>query len=789
MTRKPITKLLALGAVLLAAGLGSASAGRIAPGLQKKLNQNPTGEVEVIVRFKLSQTREGRALFQSLRAQLRSALQGLGPLAGPVNRLIQSNLTGAELWLDGSIVVKTSPLLVQALAQLPSVDVVFENFQVRLPKAQALSEASAPAGTPWHLQKIGAPQVWAAGFRGQGVRIGHLDTGLDPNSPELAGKLAAFAEFNDSGERVSGAQPHDTAQHGTHTAGLLVGKTVGVAPDAKLLSALVLPNGEGTFAQVIAGMQWLLDPDNNADTNDGANVVSMSLGLPGTYQEFVQPVKNMIAAGVVPVFAIGNFGPNAGSTASPGNIPDAIGVGAVDQQNNVAPYSSRGPVNWTGAYSGSFVKPDLVAPGDKITSSFPGGGYGALSGTSQAAPIVAGAVADLLSARPGTGVDAVKNALFSSAQRLGGGGKNNASGYGLLNLPAAAAALGAPVGQAQPAPQPQPKPAPQPQPAQQPSGPSGFAFCVFENGRCEFKGVKDMAYGAGGKFNYRQGEGGLTCNNANFGDPAKGQRKACFVRDAVAAKPQPAPQPALQPTPQLGAKPTVLLVDDDGGVGADVTANLRDVLRANASSPLRWDVESQGPVPLSQLQRAQVVIWATGEASKNTLSAQDQTNLRQYLAGGGRLLVTGQDVGYDIGGGAFYKEVLDSQFVADSSGTASVTLGGPLGGGGFILNAPGSANDQKYPDVLAPLGKAQLAATYAGANVQAQSVGGQVKKGKVKQGKPGQKVRAQSAGPAGAIVLNDAGKYRTINMGFGLEGLAPQQRDSLVKAALAWLTR
>ena len=819
-------KLLALGAALCMAGLGSASAGRIAPGLQKKLNQNPTGQVEVIVRFKISKTKEGRALFQSLRAQLKSALQGLGPLAGPINQLIQSNLRGAELWLDGSIVVKTSPLLVQALAQLPSVDVVFENFPVKLPKAQAFSEASAPAGTPWHLQKIGAPQLWAAGYKGQGVRIGHLDTGLDPNSPELAGKIAAFAEFNDSGERVSGAQPHDTAQHGTHTAGLLVGKTVGVAPDAKLLSALVLPGGEGTFAQVIAGMQWMLDPDNNADTNDGANVVSMSLGLPGTYQEFVQPVKNMIAAGVIPVFAIGNFGPNAGSTASPGNIPDVIGVGAVDQQNNVAPYSSRGPVNWTGGYSGSFVKPDLVAPGDKITSSFPGGGYGALSGTSQAAPIVAGAVADLLSAKPGTAISAIKNALYSSAQHLGSGGKNNTSGYGLLDLPGAAQALGVQVAQPpqpapQPQPQPKPQPAPQPQPKPQPapqppSGPSGFAFCVLENQRCEFQGVKDMAYGAGGKFNYRQGHDGLTCNNANFGDPYPHKQKACFIRDVAASQPQPTPPPQPAPAPQLGAKPTLLLVDDDGGSGADVTANLRDVLRANASSPLRWDVQSQGPVPLSQLQRAEVVIWATGEAYQNTISAEDQNTLRQYLAGGGRLLVTGQDVGYDIGGSAFYRDVLSSQFVADSSGTTQVTLSGPLGGGGLTLNAPGSAGDQVYPDVLAPLGGAQLAASYGAGGatagtLQTQSIGddrngarqnkkvadarGQVEKGKApKQGK-GQptkqpKVRAQSAGAlAGAIVLNDAGKYRTITLGFGLEGLAPQQRDQLVKAALAWLTR
>ena len=224
---------------------------------------------------------------------------------------------------------------------------------------------------------------------------------------------------------------------------MLVGNTVGVAPDAKLISALVLPDGSGTFAQVIAGMQWVLDPDNNADTNDGANVVSMSLGLPGTYQEFVVPVKNMLKAGVVPVFAIGNFGPTAGSTGSPGNIPDVIGVGAVDQQGQVASFSSRGPVAWTGAYSGTFVKPDVAAPGVAITSSFPGGGYGSLSGSSQAAPIAAGVVAVMLGAKPGTSVDAIKNALYQSASN--NGAKNNNTGYGLINLPGALGKLGVKV--------------------------------------------------------------------------------------------------------------------------------------------------------------------------------------------------------------------------------------------------------------------------------------------------------------------------------------------------------
>lgn len=753
-TVRPMKRgILALSVALGCLAASGAQAGQLSPGLQKKLMQNPGQTLNIIVRFRIQDKPGGRDLFKSLRAQLQQALGQLGPLAGFVAQALSQNKAAQQLWLDQSIVIKATPLQAQALALLPVVDQVFENFPVRVPKAVALSQSAAPASTPWHLDKIGAPELWAAGFKGQGVRIGHLDTGVDPKSPELAGKILAFAEFDADGKRVN-SQPHDSAQHGTHTAGLLVGSKVGVAPDAKIISALVLPGGEGTFAEVIAGMQWVLDPDNNADTNDGANVVSMSLGLPGTYQEFVQPVRNMIKAGVIPVFSVGNFGPNPASTGSPGNIPDAIGVGAVDQAGKVTAYSSRGPVQWTGEYSGSFVKPDLVAPGDKITSTVPGG-YEALSGTSQAAPIVAGGVALLLSAKPGTGVDAIKQALFQSASN--GGAKNNDSGYGLINLPGAAAKLGVSVKAAQ---APQPTPSPQPAPTPQPT-------------------------------------------------------------------PQPAPAPAPAPQPvapaQVVKKPVVLLVDDDMGVGPDVTAALRDTIRALSSSPLRWDVQSQGRVTLDQLQRAQVVIWASGENYTGTISPQDQTTLRAYLKAGGRLIVTGQDVGYDIGGSDFYRDVLKTRFVADSSGTASFTAQGPLGSGRYTLNAAGSAQNQLYPDVLAPLSGAQLAASWGGSgtlagHLQPQSIKvdknqtrvrqkvrdprgevvqvvGTVVNGLLSRALGGQAtrqpgVRAQSADvAAGAIVLNDAGTYRTANLGFGLEGLAPTERESLLRSLLDWLTR
>ena len=575
--------MLLLGAALALASVSAASAGRLSPELLTKVRSNSTAPIGVIVRFNVANTAQGRDLFKNLRAQLQASLSKLGPAAGFVNDALKKS--GSELWLDQSIFLKLTPAQIRALVTLPIVSEIFENFKVQLPKAQALSAASAPTGTPYHLQAIGAKEAQAAGLKGQGVRIGHLDTGIDPNAPEYKGKILNYAEFNGDGDKIQ-SSPHDSAQHGTHTAGLLVGNTVGVAPDARLISALVLPDGSGTFAQVIAGMQWVLDPDNNADTNDGANVVSMSLGLPGTYQEFVVPIKNMLKAGVVPVFAIGNFGPTAGSTGSPGNIPEVIGVGAVDQQGQVASFSSRGPVAWTGAYSGTFVKPDVAAPGVAITSSFPGGGYGSLSGSSQAAPIAAGAVAVMLGAKPGTSVNAIKNALYGSASN--NGAKNNNTGYGLINLPGspgqtrrqrrgpraqthpgsrtgpgpqayAGPTPPKPTPTPTPAPTPAPKPTPAPTPAPTPTPtppantvvpPAGFTFCAPEGGACNFSGERQAAFGGNGRYLTGTATDGFKCTVAEWGsDPVPGAAKACFLKPATTPAPAPAPKPARPPRP------------------------------------------------------------------------------------------------------------------------------------------------------------------------------------------------------------------------------------------------
>ncbi|MDX2008323.1 MAG: S8 family serine peptidase [Meiothermus sp.] len=408
------------------------------------------GIVEVIVELDGPQLPPGQS-----RQQLMQLLQRhLGQMQGRLKVQIREGY-----WASQSFLVRLPEAQVGRLVNLPGVRRVYANRPVRMAQP-VLSAMSVPTsgGTNWALDATGARQLWGAGMRGQGVRIGHLDTGLDASHPELRGKVAAFAVI-DAGGHPRAAEPYDSAQHGTHTAALLVGSGVGMAPDARLVSALVLPEGFGTLAQVLGGIDWVLEQN--------VQIVSMSLGLEGTWTEFAPLVERMKQMGVLPIFAIGNSG---GATASPGNMPDVLGVGAVNEQNGLAGFSSRGEVRWGEPYNTTLSKPDLVAPGVNVLSAIPGGRYMAMSGTSVATAVTAGSAA-LLMSNGQANASQVRQALLGSAQALGAG-----TGRGVIRLTEAAAAI---RGRDQ-ANNPQPQPQPQPPQANQPRPNGRSALLVVE---------------------------------------------------------------------------------------------------------------------------------------------------------------------------------------------------------------------------------------------------------------------------------------------------------------------
>ena len=285
-----------------------------------------------------------------------------------------------------------------------------------------------------NLRQIAAPRAWQAGYTGDGARVAVLDTGVDATHPDLAGQVVETMDFT-----VDGGDAVDRYGHGTHVASLIAGTGAasrgarrGVAPDADLVIGKVLDDsGGGSDSGVIAGMEWAASR---------ADVVNMSLGgwdpSDGTDPLSVALDALSGQTGTLFVVAAGNSGPVDGTVSSPGAAASALTVGAVDGSDVVADFSSRGPLVNTRA-----AKPELVAPGVDIVAARAAGTtmgkaiderYVAASGTSMAAPHVAGAAAVLAERHPDWQGGELKAALVGAADPIAGGDPYT-SGAGRLN--------------------------------------------------------------------------------------------------------------------------------------------------------------------------------------------------------------------------------------------------------------------------------------------------------------------------------------------------------------------
>ncbi|MEQ4302212.1 S8 family serine peptidase [Plantactinospora sp. B6F1] len=263
---------------------------------------------------------------------------------------------------------------------------------------------------------IGAPAAWGLGLDGTGVTVAVLDTGYDENHPDLAGKVVAAKGFDLFGDTST----HDGNGHGTHVASTIAGSGAasdgrhkGVAPGVDLMIGKVLrDNGSGLYTDVIAGMEW-------AATN-GADIISMSLGAsPIPDDPTAQAVEELTeSTGALFVIAAGNDGPAEFTIGSPGIADSALTVAAVDKSDQLADFSSRGPLLEGG------LKPDIAAPGVAITAArakgtSPGVGddpyYVGMRGTSMATPHVSGAAAILAQKHPDWTHAELKTALMSTS--------------------------------------------------------------------------------------------------------------------------------------------------------------------------------------------------------------------------------------------------------------------------------------------------------------------------------------------------------------------------------------
>lgn len=307
-------------------------------------------------------------------------------------------------------------------------------------RATALPAAAKPAGLDRNLTQIDAPDAWKSGYTGKGARVAVLDTGADFTHPDLAGRVVERADFT-----AEGGDAVDHNGHGTHVASTIAGTGAashgqrrGVAPDAKLVIGKVLDDhGSGEDSGIIAGMEWAASR---------ADVINMSLGG-SQADDGSDPLSLAVDAlseqtGTLFVIAAGNSG---AEISSPGSAATALTVGAVDRDDKLAYFSSRGPL-----VNSHAAKPELVAPGVDIVAARAAGTnlqqpidsyYEAISGTSMASPHAAGAAALLVQRHPDWTGDKIKAALVGASDPLTGIDPW-AIGAGRLN---AARALGGPT--------------------------------------------------------------------------------------------------------------------------------------------------------------------------------------------------------------------------------------------------------------------------------------------------------------------------------------------------------
>ena len=373
------------------------------------------------------------------------------------NQLLNKASAIESLWICNCIVVTADAETIAALAGRSDVESISANQRMQIDLEPATPAPQGPqTAVEWNIAIIGADQAWAAfGARGQGITVGNMDTGVKWDHPALKKKYRGWDDDNQvayhdynwyDATSAHSPIPVDTAGHGTHTTGTIVGddggtNQIGVAPDAKWIMASIIDNGAAWVAAAHRGFQWMLAPTTISGDDPQPDyrplVVNNSWGCNpfvagcNNYEEFRADVDAWIAAAIFPEFSAGNEGPGAMSMRWPAAYAESFSTGATNQQDTIAGFSSRGP-----GQDGT-IKPEVTAPGDQVRSSLPNGSYGLMSGTSMAGPHVVGLVALMLSINQGLTLDDLMNIIEQTAVPKGDPIPNNTYGWGRIDAYAA----------------------------------------------------------------------------------------------------------------------------------------------------------------------------------------------------------------------------------------------------------------------------------------------------------------------------------------------------------------
>lgn len=820
-------------------------ASRVEPGLLKRvLNAGPGEEHRFIVELK------DQANLTLLRGQVAGPDQVVGLLqanaargqAGVLSFLATESATGRvsnvrSFWIFNGLVVTSSAETLLALAGRPDVAMIREDRWRRWVDAtfEPADLRAQSDALPWNMLRIGADRVWhTLAISGTGVTVAIMDTGVDWQHPALQAQYRGYKpggltihQGNWSCTTTEGAlYPVDGYGHGTHVAGTVLGRAVGdgqaigVAPGAQWIAVKTLnDSGYGYDSWIHAAFEWLLAPAGNPTL--APDVVNASWGNDiGELEVFRADIQALRAAGIIPVFAAGNAGPEAGTVGSPASLAEAIAVGASGDLDQVLPFSSRGPSFW------AEVKPEVVAPGIDILSSLPGGAYASAYGTSMATPHVSGLAALLLQADGGLSVDAVEALITATALPLGDLVPNNDSGWGRIDAyRAVATALhaGTIAGQVRSASDQRPLPDAQISVYDEegerravarsdagglysvalPAGVYGVSGVAFGFGAQAMPGVLVEANATvtvdltlaplplgtlEGEVRNAETNEPLSVQILVRGTPASARSDAAtghyrldlpagiyalearqngyrrLVDEGLVVQAGQSARHDLLLTPA----PTLLLVDSGWWYYDSHGRTLAQALEDSNYVHDLWQVRAYEDAPaLDDLLPYDAVVWSSPQDSPALINAGD--TISNYLGVGGRLLLTGQDVGFWESGMSgfvwheYYGRLLQAGFQSDDAGQGDVmgTPGSVLDGVVLPLNGPDSDRNQVTPDSIRVL------------DTRIASLSG----------------RYVDDGGA-ALQAEGCHSYRAVYLAAGLEGMGDRaSRAAVVQRALDWLDR
>jgi len=676
----------------------------------------------------------------------------------------------------------------------------------------------------WGINRVRADQVWASlHVSGTGAVVAGMDTGVDWLHPALQANYRGYNPHGPSNHTYSwhdatddGAlYPVDGHGHGSHTLGTAVGQDgIGVAPEARWIAVKVLNSqGYGYDSWIHEGFQWLLAPGD--DPSQAPDVINSSWsnnnGALTTFQPDLQALQ---AAGILAVFANGNSGPNEGTVGSPASLPEAFAVGASDSDDEVASFSGRGPSPW------GEIRPHVAAPGVNVRSSLPGGAYGLMNGTSMAAPHVSGIAALLRSVSPTLSIARVAFIITSTAIPLGDPLPNNDTGWGRVDAFAAAVALaqsglitgtvarngdGAPIAGATVAATPH-------------GGGSGGMATTDADGNYLLAlapTTYDMTVSAFGYEPTTAWGVVVTTGTTSVKDfslePLPTGTLGGQVTDAATGVPVTATVAVLDTPLEVTASAynftlpagtytlrarslgyrvvtttvhiiagqnteanlalppatSIILVDSGPWYYSSQANYFRQALDDLAYAYDEWAIKHlPDDIPAaSDLSPYDVVVWSAPQDAPGYIGAQD--TITGYLSAGGRLLLSGQDVGFWDDGGtpiywrAYYQHYLKAHYVSDDAQSRVLEgLEGDVFAGLVItITGTGGADNQDFPDEIA------VADPDAAAPVLAYQGDGY-----------------------GGMRVGTCLDYRVIYLSFGFEAINDRAaRGEVMGRALAWL--